>query len=251
MTCSPHDRDRVVRTYRLYENELRRANALNFNSLSLETCRLFNYPAMARHYQTLYRYWLIDEFQDTNGTQYELLRRMAGRGFREIFAVADDDQTIYEWNGANIRHIGDLVRDFHCDVVQLPTNFRYPPRIVEAANRLVVYNARRAVSQPPTQPSKEKPLANQDQIRVREFATDRDEMAGIADDIAGLDATARAHTAVLARNRALLKSMPPCAAGKGRVRDDPDTVRRLRLARDALADRLPETDQTGRWIDAT
>ena len=203
----PHDRDCVAHTYRLYENELRRTNALDFNSLILEACRLFDYPAMVRHYQTVYRYWLIDEFQDMNGAQYELLRRMAGKGFREIFAVADDLQTIYEWNGANIRRIGDLVRDFHCDVVQLPTNFHCPPRIVEAANRLVVYNTRRAVSKPPTQPPKEKPLANQEQIRVREFATERDEMAGIADDIAGLDAAARAHTAVLARNRALLKSM--------------------------------------------
>ena len=188
----PHDKDRVVHAYHLYEEELRRANALDFNSLIIEACRLFDYPAMVRHYQTLYRYWLIDEFQDTNGAQYTLLRRMAGECFREIFAVADDDQTIYEWNGANVRRIGDLVRDFHCDVVQLPTNFRCPPRIVEAANRLVVYNARRAVSKQPTQPSQERPIANQEQIRVLVFATDRDEMAGIADDIACLNAAARA-----------------------------------------------------------
>ncbi len=203
----PDDADRVACAYRLYEDELRRANALDFNSLILETCRLFDYPAMARHYQTVYRYWLIDEFQDTNGAQYELLLRMAGEHFREIFAVADDDQTIYEWNGANVRRIGSLVEDFHCDVVQLPTNFRCPPRIVEAANRLVVYNSRRVESKQPTKPSQEQPIANREQIQCRVFATDQDETAGIAEDIACLDVTARAQTAVLARNRALLESM--------------------------------------------
>ena len=133
----------VAQAYRRYEDELRRVNALDFGSLLLEAHRLFGYPAMARHYQTAYRYWLVDEFQDTNRAQYELFRRMAGGGFREVMAVADDDQTIYEWNGANVRRIRDLVRDFGCEVIQLPTNFRCPPDIVEAANRLVVYNANR------------------------------------------------------------------------------------------------------------
>ena len=58
---------------------------------------------------------------------------MVGADFRRIFAVADDDQTIYEWNGANVRRIGTLIKDFNCKVMQLPTNCRCPPRIVEAA----------------------------------------------------------------------------------------------------------------------
>ena len=203
----PNDRDRVVHACRLYENELRRANALDFNSLIREACRLFDYPSMARHYRTVYRYWLIDEFQHTNGARYELLRRMAGKCFREIFAVADDDQAIYGWHGANVRRIGSLVQDFHCDVVQLPTNFRCPPHIVEAANRLVVYNVCRVESKQPTKPAQDRPIANREPIPCRVFATDRKEMAGIAEDISQLDAAARARTAVLARNRALLETM--------------------------------------------
>ena len=203
----PNDRDRVVHACHLYENELRRANALDFNSLIREACRLFDYPAMARHYRTVYRYWLIDEFQHTNGARYELLRRMAGKCFREIFAVADDDQAIYGWHGANVRRIGSLVQDFHCDVVQLPTNFRCPPHIVEAANRLVVYNVCRVESKQPTKPAQDRPIANREPILCRVFARDREEMAGIAEDIAQLDAAARARTAVLARNWALLESM--------------------------------------------
>ncbi len=210
------DAGRVARAYRLYEDELRRANALDFNSLILEAHRLFAYPAMARHYQTVYPYWLIDEFQDTNGAQYTLLRRMAAVGFREVFAVADDDQTIFEWNGANVRRIGDLVEDFSCDVIQLPTNFRCPPRIVEAANRLVVYNSRRVRSKQPAIPaSGNSSVSAEGQIQCREFDTEGEEVAGIAGEIASLDTNTRDRTAVLARNRFLLEAMHKALKAKG------------------------------------
>ena len=206
-SAPPDEARRLARAYRLYEQELRRANALDFNSLIFEAHRLFGYPAMARHYQTVYRYWLVDEFQDTNGAQYALLRRMAGEDFRRVFAVADDDQTIYEWNGANVRRIGTLVEDFHCEVMQLPTNFRCPPPIVEAANRLVVYNARRAAAKRPAEPAQRSRSLDDQPIRSRVFETDRDEAAGIAAEIASLDLAERRRTLVLARTRALLESM--------------------------------------------
>ena len=212
------DPGRVARAYRLYEEELRRINALDFDSLILDTYRLFAYPAMARQYRRAYRYWLIDEFQDTNGAQYKLLRRMAGQDFREIFAVADDDQTIFEWNGANVRRIRELVKDFSCSVVQLPTNFRCPPRIVEAANRLVVYNSRRVASKQPAMPASvpgNSPASDQGQVQCREFDTDSREVAGIADEIACLDAAARGRTAVLARTRFLLEAMHNALKRKG------------------------------------
>ena len=205
--ASPDAACRVARAYRLYEDELRRANALDFNSLIFKAYELFAYPAMARHYQTVYRYWLIDEFQDTNGAQYELLRRMAGANFRQIFAVADDDQTIYEWNGANVRRIRTLVDNLSCDVVQLPTNYRCPPRIVEAANRLVVYSARRDESKRPAQAAQASGALDNQQIRCRVFESDADEVRGIAGEISCLDVAARGQTLVLCRTRALLEVM--------------------------------------------
>ena len=197
----------VAWAYRRYEAELRRANALDFNSLILEAYRLFAYSALAGHYQAVYRYWLVDEFQDTNGAQYALLRRMAGGSFREVFAVADDDQTIFEWTGANVRRIRDLVRDFACDVIQLPTNFRCPPPIVEAANRLVVYNANRVRAKRPATPVGHSATPDGSPIRCLEFAADEEEITGVADEIAGQDAEARRGVAVLARNRAPLEAM--------------------------------------------
>ena len=117
--CS-EDPGRVARAYRLYEDELRCANALDFHSLILEAYRLFAYPALARHYRTSHRYWLIDEFQNTNGARYALLRRMVGGSFREIYVVADDERT-FERSSAK-RRIGDLVRDFGCNVIRLSGN---------------------------------------------------------------------------------------------------------------------------------
>ena len=196
--------DRIGLAYRLYEEELVRANALDFNSLIRFAFELLSYPALARHCRTMYRYWLVDEFQDTNGPQYRLLRRMAGDNFRQVFAVADDDQTIYEWNGANVRRIRSLVDDFGCEVIQLTDNFRCPASVVEAANRLVVYNARRDLSKVPADPVALR-SEGEGEIECNVFSEDRDEASRIATEVSGLDASERGETAVLARSRALLE----------------------------------------------
>lgn len=196
--------DRSVLAYRLYEEELARSNALDFNSLIALALELLSHPALARHCQTIYRYWLIDEFQDTSGPQYELLRRMANGDFRRLFAVADDDQTIYEWNGANVRRIRSLVDDFRCEVIQLTDNFRCPPGVVEAANRLVVYNARRDLSKAAARPAAGRAVGAEE-IEYKVFADDGEEASCIAAEVAALDASERGETVVLARSRALLE----------------------------------------------
>ncbi len=116
--CS-EDPGRVARAYRLYEEELRRANALDSRSLILEAYRLFAWPAFARHYRTSHRHWLIDEFQNTGGARYALLRRMAGRSFREICVAAADGRTTAEGAGARACPVDDFVRDFACTVIRL------------------------------------------------------------------------------------------------------------------------------------
>jgi superfamily I DNA/RNA helicase len=144
------DAAEIVRTYRLYEDELRRINALDFNSLILEVRRLaVTYPAIAARYRRSHPYWLLDEFQDTNDAQYRFLRALAGDNFKNVFAVADDDQIIYQWNGASFRQIQRFSVDYHAGLVQLTTNHRCPPTIVEAANRLVAYNAQRTEAKKP------------------------------------------------------------------------------------------------------
>ena len=130
---------------------------------------------------------------------------MAGDDFRRLFAVADDDQTIYEWNGANVHRIRSLVNDFGCEVIQLTDNFRCPPAVVEAANRLVVYNVRRDSTKVPAASAARHAQDHEPEIQGRLFSDDREEACGIAAEIAALGAGKRAETVVLARSRALLK----------------------------------------------
>ena len=203
------ERKRIALVYQLYEDELRRINALDYNSLVLEAYRLVTtYPAIAARYRRSYPYWLIDEFQDTNDAQYRLIRSLAGDEFRNIFAVADDDQIIYEWNGASFRQIQRFRADYSSELIQLPTNYRCPPSIVDAANRLVAYNVQRTASKKPLVAGKTNvKVPVEQQIQLREFATDQDEAQGIAQEIAQYGAAQWGQITVLARTRTLLVRM--------------------------------------------
>ena len=203
------DTAHIACVYRLYEEELRRAGALDFNSLVFETYRLFKtYPVFPEFYQQACPYWLIDEFQDTNEAQCRLLRSMVIGGFREVFIVADDDRTVSEPNVAGGRRIRDFVRDAGCKVMQLPTNFRCPPCIVESASRLAIYNGNGVESdRPATATTGHSASPNGALIRCPAFATDAQEIAGVAGEIAGLNAEERGSAAVLARRRAPLQAV--------------------------------------------
>ncbi len=203
------DCERVAATYQLYEQELRRMNALDFNSLIFEAYRLVTtFPAIAVRYRRSHPYWLIDEFQDTNSAQYRFIRALAGDEFRNLFAVADDDQIIYEWNGASFKQIQSFLANFSAELIQLPTNYRCPPAIVDAANRLVVYNAQRTSTKKPLIAGKiDLKYPASEHIQLRVFATDEEEGAAIAQEIADRGRFLWGQTTVLARTRALLERM--------------------------------------------
>lgn len=203
------DAQAIAQAYEYYESELRRLNVLDFNSLIFEAFRLFStFPAIAARYRRSYPYWLLDEFQDTNDGQYRFIRTMAGDDFKNVFAVADDDQIIYQWNGANFRQIQRFRADFQPQLIQLPTNYRCPPAIVAAANRLVAYNSQRTESKHPLVAGKTNlKLPEQDHIQLRIFETDDIEAEKIAEEIAARDKSQWKQTTVLARTRASLEKM--------------------------------------------
>jgi DNA helicase-2/ATP-dependent DNA helicase PcrA len=200
------DAQRIAIAYRLYEEELRRINAMDFNSLLFEAYRLMTqFPAIAARYRRSYPFWLIDEFQDTNIAQYRLLQSMSGGEFKNVFSVADDDQIIYEWNGASYKQIQAFLADFAAPSIQLPTNYRCPPAIVDAANRLVVYNSKRTAAKQPLAAGKlSMRYPASEHLQVRVFDTDEEEAAGVAREIADRGTLTWASTAVLARTRYLL-----------------------------------------------
>jgi DNA helicase-2/ATP-dependent DNA helicase PcrA len=205
----PSDGARVERLYRAYEAALTKANALDFGSLIAQAHRLVtSFPGIAARYRKTYAYWMFDEFQDTTDGQYRLIRALAGNDFRNVFAVADDDQIIYQWNGASYQQIQRFRADFSPQELQLPTNYRCPPAIVAAANRLVVHNRQRTAAKRPLEAGKTLlRYPNEHHIRVLRYSTDEEEAASIADGISKIDRSHWGEVAVLARTRSLLEKL--------------------------------------------
>ncbi|MGP2494454.1 ATP-dependent helicase [Mesorhizobium sp. PUT5] len=203
------DGARVERLYGAYEAALTKANALDFGSLIAQAHRLVtSFPGIAARYRKTYAYWMFDEFQDTTDGQYRLIRALAGNDFRNVFAVADDDQIIYQWNGASYQQIQRFRADFSPQELQLPTNYRCPPAIVAAANRLVVHNRQRTAAKRPLEAGKMiLRYPNEQHIRVLRYSTDEGEAASIADGISKIDRGRWGDVAVLARTRSLLENL--------------------------------------------
>jgi DNA helicase-2/ATP-dependent DNA helicase PcrA len=199
--------------YKLYEEKLRSENALDFNGLILETCRLLaTLPAVAQRIRTSYPFWLIDEFQDTSRAQYWLLHYLSGGVFRNVFAVADDDQIIYQWAGASYRQIERFRADYIPTLIQLAENHRCPPEIVVIANRLVANNTLRAPEKVETVPARSMPLGA---IRLRSLSTDVEEREVLAEEIRSRGDHIWGKIAILGRTRSLLEPMLAALRGKG------------------------------------
>ncbi|MCY4376407.1 MAG: ATP-dependent helicase [Spirochaetaceae bacterium] len=190
--------------YGAYDAALKEANALDLASLISNAHLLFRrFDGIARRYRSAYRYWCVDEFQDTNFGQYELLKVMAGVEFRNVFAVADDDQIIYQWNGADHRRLDQFRADFGALLQQIPTNYRCPVDVVTCANKLISCNMLRTADKKPLISGRDS-SGRPSVIEVLSWSTDKDEALGVAQHIAGRPAGVLEQIAVLTRWRRLL-----------------------------------------------
>src|SRR3984893_4017932 len=127
-----------------YEKALRQANALDFDDLLLETVRLLYHDEATREaYNRRLSYLMIDEYQDTNRSQYELMRLLS-QGHQNVCVVGDEDQSIYSWRGADIRNILDFESDYpKALTIRLEQNYRSTKNILEGASALVANNKER------------------------------------------------------------------------------------------------------------
>jgi len=131
----------VLRAWREYETILQNEKALDFDDLLLKTLMLLKKePKILEYYQSLWSYIHIDEFQDTNGVQYELSRLLAKK-HNNICVVGDMDQNIYSWRGADMKHIFDFEEDFPgATSVVLEENYRSTKKILAVANTIIAKN---------------------------------------------------------------------------------------------------------------
>jgi DNA helicase-2/ATP-dependent DNA helicase PcrA len=127
--------------YRKYQQGLKSRGAVDFDDLLLLTHRLFrDFPEVLARHQSRFDHVQIDEYQDTNGIQFALVESLVRR-HRSLSVVGDDDQSIYGWRGAEVRHILEFERIFPgAKVVRLEENYRSNPAVLEVANRLVAHN---------------------------------------------------------------------------------------------------------------
>ncbi len=135
---------KVSQAYSLYRKKLTEMDALDFDDLLMETVLMFQeHPSVLEKYQKKFQHILVDEYQDTNGVQYELTRLLA-RAHKRIAVVGDDDQSIYAFRGADIRNILDFERDYpQCKVVKLEENYRSTQVILDGAFNVVRHNIER------------------------------------------------------------------------------------------------------------
>lgn len=127
--------------YEHYQRMLKAYNAVDFDDLILQPVMLFKrYPEVLTRWQAKIRYLLVDEYQDTNASQYELVRLLVGhRG--GLTAVGDDDQSIYSWRGARPENLGQLKKDFpSLTLIKLEQNYRSTGLILNAANQVITHN---------------------------------------------------------------------------------------------------------------
>jgi len=134
----------LVRIYQAYEDACRRAGLVDFAELLLRAHELWlKNPAVLEHYRNRWRHLLIDEFQDTNTLQYAWIRVLAG-STSKVFAVGDDDQSIYGWRGARVENMQQFLKDFPgARTIKLEQNYRSTATILKAANHVIARNGGR------------------------------------------------------------------------------------------------------------
>jgi DNA helicase-2/ATP-dependent DNA helicase PcrA len=170
--------DKVAKVYEVYQQELKKNNALDFDDIIMKIVELFKLkPEILEHYQDRFMYISVDEYQDTNHAQYVLVRQLSEK-YRNLCVIGDSDQSIYSWRGANMRNILDFEKDFpDATVILLEQNYRSTKNILKAAHNVIVKNSSR----------KEKELwtenAEGDNLNVFEALNEREEGIYIVNQI--------------------------------------------------------------------
>lgn len=190
---------KFVELYEAYDEQCQREGVVDFAELLLRSYELLsrNQP-LREHYQARFRHILVDEFQDTNDLQYQWLKLLAGQ-HNAVFAVGDDDQSIYAFRGANVGNMSAFEREFNVqNLIKLEQNYRSHGHILDAANELISHNTRRLGKDLRTD------AGHGEQVRVYEASSDLQEAQWLIDEAKGLinEGWLRSEIAILYRSNA-------------------------------------------------
>jgi DNA helicase II / ATP-dependent DNA helicase PcrA len=197
---------KLVEIYQAYEDQCQREGVVDFAELMLRTYELLrdNDP-LREHYQRRFRHLLVDEFQDTNRLQYAWLKMFAPPGrvddgeAQGVFAVGDDDQSIYAFRGAKVGNMADFEREYRVKkIIKLEQNYRSFGNILDSANALIAHNAQRLGKNLRTEAGPGEP------VRVFESTSDFAEAQWLLEEVQALHrgGLARSEIALLYRSNA-------------------------------------------------
>ena len=186
-----------------YQRELKNANAVDFDDIIMLTVKLFeDFPEVLRHYRNLYKYIMVDEYQDTNVAQYRLITLLTGEN-GNLGVVGDDDQSIYRFRGATVENILSFEKQYKgCETIHLEQNYRSTENILNAANAIISNNPHRKAKKLWSD------LGAGGKIEINLYASETSEAKGVADIIkSAVDNGAKySDFALLYRNNALSRS---------------------------------------------
>lgn len=173
----------VLKVYKAYQRALKEQQAMDFDDLLTNAVLLFTQnQEILEQYRNRFRYVLVDEYQDTNASQFQLIKLLS-ETHGHIFAVGDDDQSIYGWRGAQVENILSFEREFpETKVFKLEQNYRSSKSILDFANAAIIENRFRSAKQLWTDKGKG------NQVTIVKYRDDRQEAESIAEKIAAVTA---------------------------------------------------------------
>ena len=208
------DPESLSRAYRCYRSLMIERNSLDFVGLISEALGILRvHTGVGKQVRRIYPYVCVDEFQDTNFSQFEVLRHLVNPTTKNLFVVADDDQIIYQWNGASPERLRKIQEEFEMELHQLPENYRCPAEVVALANNLIKHNHDRYAGKGDLRANKK--FSNSSVASVYRFSDFDAEAAWVADFIANGTPEFRAQCVVLARTRKLLEQVVDALEEKG------------------------------------
>jgi DNA helicase-2/ATP-dependent DNA helicase PcrA len=168
----------IAKCFYRYQQELKKADALDFDDLIMKTVRLFELmPPILEKYQNLFQYIMVDEYQDTNKAQYKLLRMLANKN-KNICVVGDDYQSVYRWRGADISNILNFEKDYQSvKTVLLEQNYRSTQTILDVADCVISNNEKQKKKKLWTENK------NGELVTLYQTADEKDEAKFVVDEI--------------------------------------------------------------------
>jgi DNA helicase-2/ATP-dependent DNA helicase PcrA len=197
------DLNRVKVLFFHYLERMRSTGRIDYPGILYFAWFILGNKHISKHYHVVYKYICVDEYQDTNLAQYNILERLVPPDAPNLFVVADDDQILYQWNGASPERLSQIKETYKMKVLPLPENYRCPGEVVEIANRMIKRNTSRfEVREPGISYSNNQ---KGDVVRLKSFESDQDELQWIALDIK-TNKRMPADTVIMGRTRKLLES---------------------------------------------